>query len=228
MLAAALNKHFSNLEQVTAEVHLSDHCLQKIAKAKRVVIAMVATLAFFWLTLRAKVEQLALPPAVERAVYDRLIPAIYLDLVSEKVAAAPQRHALKQKVAEILTPLHRATSPLQGLAPEDLHVIEQLARECAELLQGSSSCVEGRNGQLALWHHSLHRLRDQKLAALTTVHNYFIRRSDGTTAAERFFGTKPGNLFEWILERVDLPGWPAQKRSDPRTKRYLAPAIAGA
>lgn len=226
-LAAALQEHFANLEQVAAEAHLSDHCLQKIAKAKRVVVAMVATLAFFWLTLRAKVEQLALPPAVERAVYDQLIPAIYLDLVSEKVAVAAQRHALKKKVAELLVPLHSAVSPLQGLAPANLRTIEQVARECAELFQRSSSCVEGRNGQLALRHHCLHRLRDQKLAALTTVHNYFVRRSDGTTAAERFFGAKPGNLFEWILERVDLPGWPAQKRSDPRPKTYLAPAIAG-
>jgi len=102
-----------------------------------------------------------------------------------------------------------------------------VAQECAELFQRSSSCVEGRNGQLALRHHSLHRLRDQKLEALTTVHNYFVRRSDGTTAAERFFGAKPGNLFEWILERVDLPGWPAQKRSEPKPKGYLTPAIAG-
>ena len=227
-LAAALNTHFSNLEQVAADAHLSEHCLQKIAKAKRVVVAMVATLAFFWLTLRAKVEALALPPAVERAVYDRLIPAIYLDLVSEKVAAAPQRHALKQKAIELLAPLHSAASPLQGVAPADLHVIEQVARECAELFQRSSSCVEGRNGQLALRHHSLHRLRDQKLAALTTIHNYFIQRSDGTTAAERFFGSKPGNLFDWVLARVDLPGWPAQKRSEPKPKTYLAPAIVGA
>ena len=227
-LTDALNKHFSNLEQVAAEAHLSDHCLQKIAKAKRMLGTMVATLAFFWLTLRAKVEALALPPAVERAVYDQLIPAIYLDAVSEKVAEASQRHTLKNKVTELLAPLHSAASPLQSLAPADLQVIEQVAQECAELFQRSSSCVEGRNGQLALRHHSLHRLRDQKLAALTTVHNYFIRRSDGTTAAERFFGAKPGNLFEWVLERVDLPGWPAQKRSEPRPKRYLAPAIAGA
>ena len=226
-LAVALQEHFSNLEQVAAEAHLSDHCLQKIAKAKRVVVTMVATLAFFWLTLRAKVEHLALPPAVERAMYDQLIPAIYLDLVSEKVAAAPQRHALKKKVAELLAPLHGAASPLQGLTPEDLHVIEQVAQECAELFQRSSSCVEGRNGQLALRHHSLHRLRDQKLAALTTVHNYFVKRSDGTTAAERFFSAKPGNLFEWVLERVDLPGWPAQTRSEPKPKTYLAPAFAG-
>ena len=227
-VAAALNQHFAELEAVTAEAHLSDHCLQKIAKAKRVVVTMVATLAFYWLTLRAKVEALALPPAVERAVYYQLIPAIYLDLVSEKAAEAQQRHTLQQRVAELLAPLNGTASPLNGLAPEDRRAIEQVARECAELFQRSSSCVEGRNGQLALRHHSLHRIRDQKLAALTTVHNYFVKRSDGTTAAERFFGSKPGNLFDWVLERVDLPGWPAQKRSVPKQKAYLAPAAAGA
>ncbi len=34
-MAAALNEHFSNLEAVAAETPLSDHCFQKIAKAKR-------------------------------------------------------------------------------------------------------------------------------------------------------------------------------------------------
>jgi len=227
-LAVALHEHFANLEQVAVTAHLSDPCLQKIAKAKRMVVAMVATLAFFWLTVRAKVESLALSPDGERAVYRQLIPAIYLDLVSEKVTEAAPRHALKKKVAELLAPLQNQASPLQGLTPADLRVIEQVAQECAQLFQRSSACVEGRNGQLALRHHSLHRLREQKLAALTTVHNYFIRRSDGTTAAERFFGAKPGNLFDWVLERVDLPGWPAQKRSAPRPKTFLAPAVAGA
>lgn len=227
-VAAALEQHFADLEQVAAEANLSDHCLQKIAKAKRVVVAMVATLAFYFLTIRMKVEQLGLPLDVERAVHTQLIPAIYLDLVSEKVAEAQQRHTLKKKVAELLVPLNSAVSPLQGLTPVDRLAIEQVAQECAELFQRSSSCVEGRNGQLALRHHSLHRIRDQKLAALTTVHNYFVLRSDGTTAAERFFGSKPGNLFEWVLERVDLPGWPAQKRSSPKRKEYLARAAAGA
>jgi len=227
-IAAALNAHFSDLEAVAAETHLSDQCLQKIAKAKRVVVTLVATLAFFFRTIRAKVEALALTPDLERAVYDQLIPAIYLDLVAAKAAEASQRQALHNKAAELLAPLNSATRPLQGLAQADLRLIEQVAQECAELFQRSSSCVEGRNGQLALRHHSLHRIRDQKLAALTTVHNYFVRRSDGTTAAERFFGAKPGNLFDWVLERVDLPGWPAQKRSDPKPKAYLVPAIAGA
>jgi hypothetical protein len=47
---------------------------------------------------------------------------------------------------------------------------------------------------------------------LTTIHNYFLRRADGTTAAERFFGSKPQDLFEWILDRIDLPARPAKQR----------------
>ncbi|CAG0940232.1 hypothetical protein ANRL1_00109 [Anaerolineae bacterium] len=88
--------------------------------------------------------------------------------------------------------------------------------------------VERRNGQLALRHHSLHRIRDQKLATLTTVHNYFVQRRDGKTAAERFFGSKPVNLFDWVLEQVDLPGRLTQKRSESKPKTYLAPVIVGA
>ena len=48
--------------------------------------------------------------------------------------------------------------------------------------------MEGRNGHLALKHHALHRLSLRKLGVLTVLHNYLIRRADGTTAAERFYG----------------------------------------
>src|SRR5205807_200495 len=79
---------------------------------------------------------------------------------------------------------------------ESQAALEREAARCAELFQRSSSCVEGRNGQLSLRHHYLHQLRPRKLKVLTTLHNYLIRRPDGTTAAERFFGAKPGDLFE--------------------------------
>jgi hypothetical protein len=36
------------------------------------------------------------------------------------------------------------------------------------------------------------------------VHNYYVKRSDGATAAERFFGAKPRELFEYLLDRLDL------------------------
>jgi hypothetical protein len=105
-------------------------------------------------------------------------------------------------------------------------VINQVAQECAQLFQRSSSCVEGRNGQLALQHHGLHRISNRKLAALTTAHNYFVKRDDGTTAAERFFGSKPRDLFEWLLDKVNISGRPALERQRP--KRVEFPALVAA
>ena len=145
-------------------------------------------------------------------------------MVSEKAKSAEQKHRLRSLSEDLLAPLKARDGPFCNLDQEDKRLIEQVAEECAQLFQRSSSCVEGRNGQLALRHHSMHRISNRKLAALTTVHNYFVKRSDGTTAAERFFGAKPRDLFEWLLERVNIPGRPAQKRSQPKRKEYLSAA----
>jgi hypothetical protein len=75
--------------------------------------------------------------------------------------------------------LVRARSP-DGLwgtfSPEMQADLEQKGQICADLFQRSSSCVEGRNGQLSLKHHALHRFTLLKLQALTVLHNYLARR----------------------------------------------------
>src|SRR5437667_5173393 len=110
--------------------------------------------------------------------YSHLIPAIYLDLVSAKVADSQHRAAIQCQSQALLASLHQSASPLACLVDQERRAVEAVAAECAHLFQRSSSCVEGRNGQLALYHHALHRLSDRKLTALTTIHNYFIRRPD--------------------------------------------------
>ena len=60
------------------------------------------------------------------------------------------------------------------------------------------------------------------------MHNFDTKRSDGTTAAERFFGAKHENLFESLVENVRIPGKPkkqhhdAKKRQLGREKRRIA------
>ena len=225
-VSAALEQHFAEIEAVAAEAHLSERCIKRIEKAKRVTVGMVATVAFLLLTVRAKVEALSLAPEVEKAMHHHLIPAIYLHSVAEKTQDVEQRSVLQRKSEELLAPLLSSDGPLAALVAEEKVVLETVAQECAQLFQRSSSCVEGRNGYLALYHHSLHRLGDRKLAVLTTVHNYFVKRQDGTTAAERFFGSKPRDLFGWVLDQVDLPGYPARKRSRPKPKAFLVQAAA--
>ena len=81
----------------------------------------------------------------------------------------------------------------------------------AQLFQRSSSCVEGRNGKLSLRHHGLREISPRKLRVLGVLHNFVIKRSDGSTAANRFFGQKHRELFPWLLEHMQLPPRPRRK-----------------
>ncbi|MEZ4405435.1 MAG: DUF6399 domain-containing protein [Polyangiales bacterium] len=76
----------------------------------------------------------------------------------------------------------------------------------------ASSCVEGRNGALSLRYHHRRALPPAVLKALTVVHNYGLRRPDGTTAAERLFGLRHADPFEHLVE-VITPLPPPRRRA---------------
>ena len=95
---------------------------------------------------------------------------------------------------------------MREAAQSQLH---QQATERAEVCQRSSANVEGRNGYLSLRNHQLRGFeRPRKRACLTAIHHFFLPPSDGTTAAERFFGQKPRSLFAVILDSVAVPPAP--------------------
>jgi hypothetical protein len=211
-VSKALEGCFSEIEAVAADANLLDRSLKRIGKAKKVVVEMVATILFFHMTIRTKIEALSLPLQVETAVIERLIPGLYLKRVAKQAKTADERRRLRQKSSEILESLQGQDSPFYNMDVEELKVIEKVGEECAYLFQRSSSCVEGRNGQLSLRHHGLHRLSNRKLTALTAVHNYATKRPDGTTPAERFFGVRPRDLFDFLMTRIALPGRPSVRR----------------
>ena len=217
---------WQRLSKLAEQAHLPARSCQKIAKARRLSTQLLATISFFFVTLQARVEALNLAPEIEAAVREQLIPAIYLQRVAERCTKAQQRHRLRDLSTQILAPLHQPSHPLQPLSAAEREQIEQVALQCADLFQRSSSSVEGRNGQLSLHHHGRHRLTSRKLNALTTVHNYHLRRPDGTTAAERFFGRAPQNLFQHMLQRLPYPPRPARKRPQPPKSPYLLPVAA--
>ena len=66
----------------------------------------------------------------------------------------------------------------------------------------------------------------QTLAALTALHNFYVHRPDGTTAAERFFGRPHPALCEQVLAHVDLP--PPARRRRPRPVKRPALALVAA
>jgi hypothetical protein len=211
-VAARLAGHFDRLDQLADEAGLSAHAREKLAKARRVLDAMQATLVFFWTMIAVRLETWKLSEPVQQWMREDLIPAYYLRRSAEKADTAEQRQRLRELSEEVFS---RARSPdgLWGtLSPEMRAELERKARDCADLFQRSSSCVEGRNGQLSLKHHALHQLTTRKLRALTVLHNYAVRRQDGSTAAERFYGTASRDLFTWLLQHASLPARPRAGR----------------
>ncbi|HEX9005571.1 MAG TPA: DUF6399 domain-containing protein [Blastocatellia bacterium] len=117
----------------------------------------VAAVAFFHLQVQLWGSQLALIPEAEWVVINELIPARYLERAAKKRSTAEQRAKAEIISVPILTRIREPAGVLGRLTTEERAMVERVAQECADLFQRSSSCVEGRNGQLALRHHSLHR-----------------------------------------------------------------------
>ena len=94
-------------------------------------------------------------------------------------------------------------------AEEVKEALMRRGKEAVKLFQRSSSCVEGRNGVLSLLMHRFHHLSEKSLKVLSIVHNFGVKRKeDGTTAAERFFNAKHGELFKCLAKNVKIPGKP--------------------
>ena len=205
-----LNRRFSLIEKHAENAEISENGIKKINKAKRNIESLVTTLTMFWSWVLMELKALNLSAEMASVFENHLLPLAYIELRSEKEKRAARRKQLRMLYRKMYSDL--CHSPLWGSLSreEQSHLLAQ-ARKCARLFQRSSSCVEGRNGQLSLKHHS-RKVNPRQLSASTVIHNYFIRRSDGTTAAQRFFEQKHNDLFSWLLDNTDYPALPAQKR----------------
>lgn len=211
MLESELNQRFEVIQTHATSAELSENSFKKINKAKKVTASMIATLNFFWSWMSTEIERVKLNEIGAEVFKKTLVLLAYLELHIPKSRNAKQKNKRKQLYDAQMDELESYPwwQSLDALSKQDLM---DSAKKCAEIFQRSSSCVEGRNGQLSLMHHSTRTLSSRKLSSLTVIHNYFIKRDDGTTAAERFFEQKHENLFLWLLDRVDCPPLPAKKR----------------
>lgn len=133
---------------------------------------LLANLAFFFMMVNTRGQALNLAPAIEQAMLELLIPAIYIERVAERAPRAEARQRLRALSAQCLAPLQQPSHPIQALDLDTRLHLEQVAGDCADLFQRTSSCLEGRNGQLAFSQHGHHRLSARQQQVLTALHNF--------------------------------------------------------
>ena len=178
--------------------------MERIEKAERVVPKMQATIEFVSRYVAQQVKQLDVTPPVSFAMHAKLIPSYYLDRVAETYTVEGGE-PLRKLAERLRAPLFEPGGVLSVLSPTTQKQLHDEAKRLATVFQRSSSNVEGRNGYLSLRSHQLRGLDlPRKRECFTAIHNFFLTRPDGTTAAERFFGQKPRSMFAVILESVEL------------------------
>jgi hypothetical protein len=204
LIASDIQEHIEQVRAIAQHEGLSQSCLERIEKAERVVPKMQATIEFVSSYVGQQISQLDVTPPVSFAMHAKLIPSFYLDRVAQ-TRTVSDGESLRELAKRLRAPLFAPGGALSGLSREAQDHLYDEAMRLAAVFQRSSSNVEGRNGYLSLRNHQLRGLDlPRKRECFTAVHNFFLTRPDGTTAAERFFGQKPRSMFGAILEAVEL------------------------
>jgi len=217
-----IEKSYATLEALANEAGCTDKQKKKLEKSKGSLGSMIAVLAFFFSFLALTIKSLGLNET-QGQLFEHLTSIQYLKMCLKKVKKTKQKERITKaikKLEEIISQNHLWGAISEGVQTEWW----RRALECAQVFQRSSSCVEGRNGQLSLKFHAFRRINADSLKVLTVLHNFFIRRADGTTAAERFFGQKPRDLFTWLLDKVELPR--PRKKHRRRAKKNHEEGVA--
>jgi len=141
-----------------------------------------------------------------------VLPLRYLESVRARASQASERQRLDDVLGTLRARLSSATVwSAQPIAERDR--LEAIAVWLVGHFVRASSALEGHNGSLSLRYHQRRDLPPALLDALTVIHNYVIRREDGTTAAERFFGRRHDDLFEYLLEKIAPLPRPRRRRA---------------
>ena len=143
----------------------------------------------------------------------QMLPAVYWLLQLKKTKSRSLRRIYRQAHRRAHQALrhHAFTATLTSDQFDHWH---EWSRLMASKFHRASSAVEGRNGYLSHRHHAARGFWHNHLPVLTVIHNFDLKRSDGTTAAQRLFDRPFPNLFNWVMEPMgELPRARISKKS---------------
>lgn len=203
-----LNEQVQELKKIAENNEILDShgSLEKLMRQIKDISGIVTA---WWGWASVSLATFGLEPWMIDWLLFTLLPVVYwykqMKRTKNKKLKAAYRKAWEQALAA-----YHADTLTKKILSKDVGRWLAWADWMVDKFQRTSSAVEGRNGCLSQMYHNGRGLTIQRLKALTVIHNFDCRRSDGTTAAERLFGTQFPDLFEWVVGRMgELP--PARK-----------------
>jgi len=200
----ALSNQALKLQEI-AEKHTIADTQGSLDKFRRQIKDLASIVAVWWVWATESLATFELEPGLRDWLLFDLLPVIYWHKQVEKTQNNNLKRSYKNALERALT-AWQANPFTQNMPSDEIERWRAWAEWMTDKFQRTSSAVEGRNGWLSQMYHNGRGLAVQRLTALTVMHNFDLRRDDGTTAAERLFGTQFPDLFEWVVGRMgELP-----------------------
>lgn len=191
-------------ERIAKSANIADS-RQTLQKFRNQFDALAIHITFWWPWVAETLTGQAVDPALQDWLTHSLLPVVYGYQQSQRTQNKRPREQYRQawKRASHALQAHEFT---WSLPESELQRWLEWAEWIAGKFYRSSSAVEGRNGYLSQRYHNGRGLTEPRLRALTVIHNYGVRRLDGTTAAMRWFDRDFPDLFSWLVDQMgELP-----------------------
>ncbi|MEA1969638.1 MAG: DUF6399 domain-containing protein [Thermodesulfobacteriota bacterium] len=172
---------------------------------------IASNVGVWWVWVKENLIQYDLDKATQEWLIHLLLPVIYWHQQMERTKNPSMKASYKKAWQEALA-VWEAHQLSQTLGIDEIERWQDWAAWMVGKFQRSSSAVEGRNGWLSQMYCNGRSLGTRRLKTLTVIHNFDLRRADGSTCAERLFDQEFPDLFEWILDRVGPLPLPRENR----------------
>lgn len=203
--ATTLNLLINIVEQIKVlqkELNINDD-KKRISKFNNQIKGIASLIDAWWLWCEESLNNDKIDNELKNWLLMYLLPSVYWQNQVKRTKNSDLKESYRKafKDAQLKLEQHPLT-PLFITQKEWL----SWARWMASNFQRTTSAVEGRNGCLSQMHHNGRGISVKRLKTLTIIHNYYLKRLDGTTAAERLFKRKFVDPFDWIINKMgDLP-----------------------
>ena len=221
IVSVELNKILNKLQIIRTNHKLRD-TFNGIKNLKNQIESLSAVIDIWWSWVDQCLAQFE--PNIIQWVKEFLIPAVYWQQQVKRTKNSGLRkdYQAAQYKANQLLERHPITI---SLSITERQKWWDWAIWIVSKFQRSSSAVEGRNGYLSQVFAQRRGISCQRLKVATVIHNFYIQRSDGTTAAERLFGQKFPDLFEYLFEHIAELPQPRRARKLSRLETFTLPTV---
>jgi len=195
-----LEKRAEVLEVIAVQLGILDKH-SALRKFRNQVGALSSHVSFWWFWVEEILLGWSMNEETRQWLTGKLLPVVYWHHQLHKTKNPDQRKRYREAWQRAVKDFNADPFRL-GLTECDQQRWLEWAEWMVRQYHRSSSAVEGRNGRLSQMYHNGRGLTESRLKALTVIHNYGLKRSDGTTAAERLFGTACPDLFGWLVNQM--------------------------